>query len=239
MLPQCPHIKTIVVMEDQIFPTDTTGFKPGVHIVPFKSVVKLGEASTSTCIMFLTSFRPDDVYIGYLPLAHVLELLSECTMMMFGVPVGYSSPNTMTHMSTKVKRGHKGDASVLKPTMMCVVPLILDRIYKNIIDSVNKRGTNFQKVFEFCYRYKLYWSRNNKATPIVDKIVFNKIKKLLGGKMRFAITGGAPLAPDTHEFIRVCLGLTLVQGYSLTETTCTGTCMECDDMSTGGGGPHG
>ena len=47
MLPQCPHIKTIVVMEDQIFPTDTTGFKPGVHIVPFKSVVKLGEASTT------------------------------------------------------------------------------------------------------------------------------------------------------------------------------------------------
>jgi long-chain acyl-CoA synthetase len=39
---------------------------------------------------------------GYLPLAHVLELLSECTMMMFGVPVGYSSPNTMTDMSTKV-----------------------------------------------------------------------------------------------------------------------------------------
>jgi hypothetical protein len=49
-------------------------------------------------------------------------------------------------------RGQKGDASVLKPTLMCVVPLILDRIYKNIIDSVNKRGTSFQKVFEFCYR---------------------------------------------------------------------------------------
>jgi long-subunit acyl-CoA synthetase (AMP-forming) len=49
-------------------------------------------------------------------------------------------------------RGQKGDASVLKPTIMCVVPLILDRIYKNIIDSVNKRGTSFQKVFEFCYR---------------------------------------------------------------------------------------
>ena len=93
---------------------------------------------------------------AYLPLAHVLELLSECTMFVLGVKVGYSSPNTMTDMSTKVKRGHKGDASVLKPTLMCCVPLILDRIYKNIIDSVNKRGSNFQKVFEFCYRYKLY-----------------------------------------------------------------------------------
>jgi len=189
--------------------------------------------STSTCIMFLVKFRPDDIYIGYLPLAHVLELLSECTMMMFGVAVGYSSPNTMTDMSTKVARGSKGDASILKPTMMCVVPLILDRIYKNIIDSVNKKGANFQKAFEFFYRYKLYWTRNGQKTPMVDKIVFNKIKSLLGGRMRFAITGGAPLSPETHEFIRVCLGLTLVQGYSLTETTCSGTCMEWGDSTVG------
>merc|ERR1712227_76376 len=189
--------------------------------------------ATSTSIMFLSPFYEDDVYIGYLPAAHVLELLSECTMMLFGVPVGYSSPNTMTDMSTKVMRGQKGDASVLKPTMMCVVPLILDRIYKNIIDSVNKRGNNFQKAFEFFYRYKLYWTRNNQKTPVVDKIVFNKIKSLLGGRMRFAITGGAPLSPETHEFIRVCLGLTLVQGYSLTETTCSGMCMEWADGSVG------
>jgi len=139
----------------------------------------------------------------------------------------------MTDMSTKVKKGEKGDASVLKPTMMCTVPLILDRIYKNIMDSVGKRGANFQKAFEFCYRYKLYWRRSGMSTPLVDKLVFNKIKALLGGKMRFVISGGAPLSPETHDFIRTCLGVSLVQGYSLTETTCTGTCMEAQDKSTG------
>jgi len=274
MLPQCPNVHTLIVMEDQLNPIDMSGFKEDVKIVSFQSVVALGATSqitdvppdtedtaiimytsgstgtpkgvilthgnliaTSTCIMFLDKFTNEDLYIAYLPLAHVLELLSECTMMMFGIPVGYSSPNTMTDMSTKVKRGQKGDASVLKPTLMCVVPLILDRIYKNIMDSVNSRGKNFQKVFDFCYRYKLYWTKSEKPTPIVDRIVFNKIKALLGGRMRFAITGGAPLSPETHEFIRTCLGITLVQGYSMTETTCTGTCMGPEDQSVGRVGP--
>ena len=90
--------------------------------------------ATMKCLMFMVMPR-DDIYIAFLPLAHVLELLAENTMMLFGVKVGYSSPNTMTDMSTKVRKGYKGDATVLRPTMMCAVPLIMDRIYKNILDS--------------------------------------------------------------------------------------------------------
>ena len=91
--------------------------------------------ATMKCLMFMVMPR-DDIYIAFLPLAHVLELLAENTMMLFGVKVGYSSPNTMTDMSTKVRKGYKGDATVLRPTMMCAVPLIMDRIYKNVLDSV-------------------------------------------------------------------------------------------------------
>ena len=90
--------------------------------------------ATMKCLMFMVMPR-GDIYIAFLPLAHVLELLAENTMMLFGVKVGYSSPNTMTDMSTKVRKGYKGDATVLRPTMMCAVPLIMDRIYKNILDS--------------------------------------------------------------------------------------------------------
>jgi long-chain acyl-CoA synthetase len=213
-----------------MYTSGSTGTPKGV-ILAHENLI-----TTSTSIMFLEDFR-QDIYIAYLPLAHVLELLSECTMMMFGVPVGYSSPNTMTDVSTMVQKGYKGDASVLEPTMMCVVPLILERIYKNVLDKVNAKGKNFQKVFDFCYRYKLYWYHAQIPTPIIDRLIFNKIKALLGGKMRFVITGSAPLSPQTHEFLRVCLGVTLVQGYTMTETTCTGTCMDPEDNSIGRVGP--
>jgi long-chain acyl-CoA synthetase len=64
-----------------------------------------------------------DVYIGYLPLAHVLELMCEAICFVSGIPIGYSSPLTMTDKSSKIKRGSKGDASVLKPTVMACVPV--------------------------------------------------------------------------------------------------------------------
>ena len=85
------------------------------------------------------------------------------------------------------------------------------RIYKNITDSVKKRGNAFQRIFKFCYDYKLSWYKCGRETPIIDKIVFNKIKALLGGNMGFIIVGGAPLSRDTHDFIRTCLGAIIVQ----------------------------
>ena len=83
-------------------------------------------------------------------------------------------------MSTMVRKGSKGDASVLRPTMMCAVPLIMDRIYKNIIDSVEKRGPTFKKIFHYCFNYKLYWVKCGMTTPLLDKLIFSKISKLLG-----------------------------------------------------------
>jgi long-chain acyl-CoA synthetase len=62
----------------------------------------------------------------YLLLSYAVESI----MIVFGVPVGYSGVNTLTDSSTMVKRGHKGDATVLRPTLIAAVPLVLERIYK-------------------------------------------------------------------------------------------------------------
>uniref|UniRef100_A0AAQ5Z6Y2 long-chain-fatty-acid--CoA ligase n=1 Tax=Amphiprion ocellaris TaxID=80972 RepID=A0AAQ5Z6Y2_AMPOC len=66
----------------------------------------------------------EDTYIGYLPLAHVLELSAELVCVSHGCRIGYSSPQTLADQSTKIKRGSKGDTSVLQPTLMAAVPVL-------------------------------------------------------------------------------------------------------------------
>lgn len=58
------------------------------------------------------------------------------------------------------------------------------------------------------------------------RVVFRKVRALLGGRMRLVLTGGAPLSPDTHEQVKSCLCAIVVQGYGLTESTSCATVMD-------------
>lgn len=58
------------------------------------------------------------------------------------------------------------------------------------------------------------------------RLVFKNISKLMGGRVRLMMSGGAPLSPDTHEQIKVCLCVDVIQGYGLTETTSGATVMD-------------
>ncbi|KAH8399352.1 hypothetical protein KR215_008220 [Drosophila sulfurigaster] len=186
----------------------------------------------------MVTIYPEDVLIGFLPLAHVFELVAESVCLMTGVSIGYSTPLTLIDTSSKIKRGCKGDASVLRPTCMTSVPLILDRISKGINDKVNS-GSAFRKaLFKFLYQYKVKWIQRGYQTPLIDKLVFKKVAKLMGGKVRIIMSGGAPLSSDTHEQIKTCLCVDLIQGYGLTETTSGATVMDSRDMTYGRtGGP--
>ena len=175
-------------------------------------------------------------YFGYLPLAHIFELTMEIVVLLMGIKVGYSSPLTLTDASTGVMKGQQGDAQILKPTAMCTVPLVLDRIYKGVNAKISAKGKLFKNLFNMFYRYKLEALSQGYDTPILNRLIFSKLKSALGGNLRLIVSGGAPLSPDVHDFLRACLGVHLVQGYGLTETVGGVTLQDIQEFNVGSSG---
>uniref|UniRef100_A0AAY5F1B0 long-chain-fatty-acid--CoA ligase n=1 Tax=Electrophorus electricus TaxID=8005 RepID=A0AAY5F1B0_ELEEL len=175
----------------------------------------------------------NDTYIGYLPLAHVLELSAELVCVSHGCRIGYSSPQTLSDQSTKIKKGSKGDTSVLKPTLMAAVPEIMDRIYKTVMRRVEEMSRVQRTLFVLAYNYKMEQISKGYSTPLCDRLVFRKVRSLLGGNTRVLLSGGAPLSPATQRFMNICFCCPVGQGYGLTETCGAATISEVYDYSTG------
>lgn len=108
-----------------MYTSGSTGVPKGV-ILSHKNII-----STLKAFCDAVKIRPDDVFLGFLPLAHVFELLAESVCLLNGVPIGYSSPLTLIDSSSKIQRGSKGDASVLHPTCLTAVPVSIF-IIKNV-----------------------------------------------------------------------------------------------------------
>ncbi|KAM8952491.1 long-chain-fatty-acid--CoA ligase 4 [Pelodytes ibericus] len=176
---------------------------------------------------------PKDTYIGYLPLAHVLEMTAEISCVTYGCRIGYSSPLTLSDQSSKIKKGSKGDCSVLKPTLMAAVPEIMDRIYKNVMSKVQEMNVFQRTLFKLGYDYKLEQIKKGYDAPLCNVLLFKKVKALLGGNVRMMLCGGAPLSPQTQRFMNICFCCPVGQGYGLTETCGAGTITEVSDYSTG------
>lgn len=100
-----------------MYTSGSTGVPKGV-ILSHKNII-----STLKAFSDAVQIRSDDVFLGFLPLAHVFELLAESVCLLNGVPIGYSSPLTLIDSSSKIQRGSKGDASVLHPTCLTAVPV--------------------------------------------------------------------------------------------------------------------
>lgn len=201
------------------YTSGTTGTPKGV-------VLSHGNLISSVAGMtHLIKFNSSDVYISYLPLAHIYERANQITAAHYGVAIGFYQGDNMKLMD---------DLVALRPTIFSSVPRLYNRIYAGIINAVKASGTMKERLFHAAYNSKKQAILNGrKPSPMWDRLVFNKIKDKLGGRVRYLTSGASPLSPDVMEFLRVCFGCHVLEGYGMTETSCVISSMEEGDLLSG------
>jgi len=207
-----------------MYTSGTTGLPKGVLISHGNFMA--GVAGTHQALGSFMEQAVDDVYLAYLPLAHIMEMMVEVTNMSWGVAIGYGSPHTLTNTGVKLAAGQTGDAPLLQPTVMVFAPAVLDKVYSAIQTKVSKASPLVQKLFHMglATGVRNFNAGGVGAGPIFNTLVFKKIQALLGGRVRAMITGSAPLSADVQKFVQTVFNCPVRQGYGLTET-CAGSVM--------------
>ncbi|RYP03316.1 hypothetical protein DL764_005212 [Monosporascus ibericus] len=160
-----------------------------------------------------------EVVLAYLPLAHILEMALENLVILIGGTLGYGSPRTLADTSM---RNCAGDMRELAPTVMAGVPQIWETLRKGVEARVNSGGALTKKLFWGAYGLKsLMVSMGLPGTGILDAIVFNKVREMTGGRLRFLFNGGSGISEGTLMFVSLVLA-PMITGYGLTETCATG-----------------
>ncbi len=210
-----------------IYTSGTTGIPKGVMLSHGNFV------SNSKALDAVTDFVHTDTILSFLPLTHVLERMTTFSFLYKGASIAYAeSVDTVAENLIEVR-----------PTIMISVPRLFDKIYAKVMDNVLAQSPLKRRIFFWALRTgKRYGARKIRKEPIsrglavrrnlAHKLVFSKILEKTGGRVKFFVSGGAPLSKDVAEFF-YAIGITILEGYGLTETSPVLTCNTFDRLRFG------
>jgi len=217
-IPPLPNTKAVVM-----YTSGSTGKPKGVIITHSQIVAAIGSG------LHLLGTKASDRYIAFLPLAHIMELMVEFSMIAVGACLCYADPKTLT-----VTGSHPiGALEHFSPTVMVAVPKLWDVIKKGIQAKVAASPPVAQFLVNTAFQARTFAINNGFDTPLFKALVFKKFSKVVGGELRLALSGGGPLNSEVQTFIRTCFGIPLVQGYGLTETNAGLTIQDVSDLLSG------
>ena len=196
-----------------IYTSGTTGPPKGVMLTHSNIF-----SNVKTCSSILP-FKDTDTVLSFLPLSHILERMAMFVYLYIGMSIGFAeSIDTLGENLLEVR-----------PHIMVNVPRVLEKIYAKVIDNVQVSSSLKRKIFFWAVKVgRKYGRKKILNQPIskllqfkrnlANKLVFSKVYAKTGGRVRFFLCGGAPLSKDIGEFF-YAIGLTVIEGYGLTETS--------------------
>jgi long-chain acyl-CoA synthetase len=201
-----------------IYTSGTTGRPKGVQLTHANFLSECGNVVEGASDLFL---KPGGSTLLFLPVAHVFGRMVEIGAIHAGLH--------LAHCSDPVGR-LQADLASFKPSFVLAVPRIFEKIYNGAeakADAAGK-GKIFRKAAEVAIAYSE--SKDKRGfNPLLtlkhalfDKLVYSKIRAAMGGSVEAAISGGAPLGKRLGHFYRGA-GITILEGYGLTETTAGAT----------------
>ncbi|AUN96663.1 long-chain fatty acid--CoA ligase [Bacteriovorax stolpii] len=197
-----------------IYTSGTTGEPKGAVISQRAFVVMLNNVYTS----LKTNILPTDRTLTFLPLSHVFGRCDSLLNLVFEFECVFAES------LDKVV----DNLQVAKPTLLLAVPRIFEKVYSKVLENIQKENDLKKKVFDWAlkasndYFEKINQDKSPSTYEILQKnlaykLVFEKIYNRLGGRIRFLVSGGAPISPEIIRFMQNA-NLTILEGYGLTET---------------------
>jgi long-chain acyl-CoA synthetase len=196
-----------------IYTSGTTGRPKGVVLTHDNWLYAAG------AVRELGLLSGDDLHFLWLPLSHSFGKLLEVVMIGIGVP---------TAIDGRLDR-IADNLGILQPTFMAAAPRIFEKIHNTVTATQRREGGVKLKIFEWARAtgIRVVKARQHGAAiplttrlefAVADRLVFSKLRARFGGRIRFFISGAAPLSEEIAEFFDAA-GLTILEGYGLTESS--------------------